>query len=1324
MLDNLRRSITPIFWLLGSLLGWVLLSQEAAILWQMVLILSLFVAPTLGLVSGAIPRRTDIIPRAHLQSVMEEFASATAQVVLRIVFIAHTAWVMGDAIVRSYYRLYVSKRKLLEWRTAAQAHSSASDDLASYYRSMWQSPLIAAVALLLTLAFGRGAELVALPFCLFWAFAPAAAWFVSQSAETEDRLVVSERDRKELRMTARRTWLFFETFVTPEHHFLPPDNYQETPNPVVAGRTSPTNIGVYLLSIISARDFGWISLDEAVRRIEQTIETVERMEKYRGHLYNWYDTRTLDTLHPRYVSSVDSGNLAGHLIAVSSACRDWADAPAAYLQAPIEGIADVVGILLESLRDIADDRRTIRPLRRRIEERLNGFGKALATLQNEPEFTSVRTINLTVLSREIEKLVADFHGEYKTAQSATLLEWSHGLTTTCEAHVADAVFDPIHMEALRKRLVSLRDRTRDIAFSMDFRFLLRTDRRLLSIGYRVDLNELDESCYDLLASEARLTSLFGIAKGDLPTEHWFRLGRPIVPVGAHGALMSWSGSMFEYLMPPLVMQERQGGILNQTNNLIVRRQMEYGAGLGIPWGISEAAFNARDPEMTYQYSNFGVPSLGLKRGLGENAVIAPYATVLASQYRPRDAVINLNRLRSLGALGRYGYYDAVDFTPSRVPEKSRYAVVRNYMAHHQGMSITAVANVVFEGRLRDLFHSDPVIEAAELLLQEKAPRDVPVITIKHDEKLASKGPAELKQAELRVISDPIQTDRTTILLSNGHYSTMLTATGSGYSRWNGLAVTRWRPDPTEDRWGSFIFLRDSRSGDWWSATAEPKRADGEEMTTLFADDKAEFHKRVGDLRSELECIVGVESDAEARRLTIFNEGTEDRFIEVTSYGELVITSDDSDSAHPAFSKMFVKTEIGPEGDVIYAERKKRSGSEPDMHVAHLIVDSSNTARDTEAETDRRTFIGRGRRLENAAAFDAGHRLSGSSGFTMDPIFSLRRTVRVPAGKKTRVIFWTVAAPSRAELETAVARYRHAESFNHENMQAWTRSQVQMRHVGITSREAADFQRLARYLLYPDLQMRSGTESFSGSLTKQSALWPLSISGDYPICALRINEEADLEIVKRGSCLAQEYLRHRGVVADLVILNERADVLCAGHAAGARRSSARTLRLRGTAEGVRQHIFTVRRDLMDRATYDALLATSRIVLHARNGQLSIQIDRASTPTAPTLVETSGKPARIGTTDAVGLLTGRSADGETFSSAGSVQPQPDPARVSGEGLEFWNGYGGFDGTDYVVRLRGGDATPHPWINVISNQDFGFHVSAKEPASPGAGIRATTS
>ncbi len=668
MFDNLRRSLTPIAWFFASVLGWYFMGPLAALIWQILLIFCLFVAPTLSLINGLVPRTSDIVARAHLYTIWTDIQAANAQVALRIVFIADSACGMADAIVRSLYRLLVSHKLMLQWRTAASAQAMAQTTILGHYRVMWHAPALAVASLAIAAIPGDNAFLVGIPFALLWMLSPGVAWYVSQTAETEDKLVVSEHVSNELRKIARRTWRYFESFVVPQQHYLPPDNVQQTPHPVVAARTSPTNIGVYLLSVVSARHFGWIAFEETIERLEQTIATLDKMEKFRGHLLNWYHTDTLKPLGQRYVSAVDSGNLAGHLIAVSSACRIWAEAPSAHMQGNLDGIGDVAGILGEVLHDLPDDRKTVRPLRRRLEERIVGFQNALAAVKREHEFASIRIINLSVLARDIEKLAANLDHEVKTAQSGEVTKWAESLVKVCEGHIADSVFDLSNVDALRQRLIHVRDRARDLAFSMDFAFLFRPERRLLSIGYRVETGELDAACYDLLASEARLTSLFAIAKGDLPTEHWYRLGRQVVPVGSRGALVSWSGSMFEYLMPPLVMQERQGGILNQTNNLIVIEQMNYGRRLGIPWGISEAAFNARDHHMNYQYTNFGVPTLGLKRGLGQNAVIAPYASILASMYDPDAALENLERLRKVGALGTYGFHDAVDFTPTRVPE--------------------------------------------------------------------------------------------------------------------------------------------------------------------------------------------------------------------------------------------------------------------------------------------------------------------------------------------------------------------------------------------------------------------------------------------------------------------------------------------------------------------------------------------------------------------------------------------------------------------------------------------------------------------------------
>ncbi|MBL8583546.1 MAG: DUF3131 domain-containing protein, partial [Rhizobiaceae bacterium] len=486
MVDNLRRSLTPIFWVMAAIAGWTFLPFTLAAQWQALLILSLFMAPTFNIIDSILPKSTDGTPRGHFSALARDVVFGSAMVALRIVLMAHNAWMMGDAIARTIYRMSVSRKHLLEWRTASQAQKQGANSLPAYYRMMYGAVVIALVGLAIPVAARSTGSYVALIFAVFWIASPAFAWLISRSAETEDRLEVRPADRVKLRTIARRTWLYFETFVTAEHNMLPPDNFQETPHPVVAPRTSPTNVGVYLLSVVSARDFGWIGLAEAVRRIEETMTTLEKMQRFRGHLFNWYDTKTLDPLYPRYISAVDSGNLAGHLIAVSGACREWAEAPSVHLQGDFDGILDCVSALEESLDELPDDRRQLRPLRQRLRDRLTGMRRAVETVKSQPELASIRTINLAVLAAEIRKLASAIHAEAGSSRSEVIAEWAVHLDATCEAHVADAHSDEASLAALRRRLHDLRDRTRLFAFQMDFSFLLRQERKLLSIGYRVD----------------------------------------------------------------------------------------------------------------------------------------------------------------------------------------------------------------------------------------------------------------------------------------------------------------------------------------------------------------------------------------------------------------------------------------------------------------------------------------------------------------------------------------------------------------------------------------------------------------------------------------------------------------------------------------------------------------------------------------------------------------------------------------------------------------------------------------------------------------------
>ncbi|UNF43904.1 protein ndvB [Bartonella krasnovii] len=1308
MQDNLRRSLTPLMWLIAAFAGWSLLPLKSAILWQTFLFFSLFISPILSVLQTLIPSNIDYSLRGYFQLILHKMTLISANIFLKMIFLAHSAYFMTDAIIRTLYRMAISKQHLLEWKTSA-ATKSMPNSLGFSIFTMWPAALIGILAIAMPLFSHNFASFIALPFGLAWFFSPFIAWIVSQPSTFQDTLHESFEDKKTLRSIARQTWLYYANFVNAQSNYLPPDNFQEDPEPLIAQRTSPTNIGLYLLSVIAARDFGWISCDETITRIECTLSSLEKMEKFRGHLYNWYETDTLKPLLPTYVSTVDSGNLAGHLLTLASALREWAEKPHVFIQSDQEGLRDVYALLAETVKEIPNNQPTLHSLRQQIEEHITNFDHCMNTALETPNTIISQLTDLSLIARNLVQLIDELHQKIQTTKSAQTLSWAKCLSETCEAHHHDAT-GGYDSEKLRKTLNSLAEEARQIALDMKFDFLEQPERHLLSIGYRVQENKLDENCYDLLASEARLASLFAIAKGDIKVKHWFHLGRLFVPIGWKGALLSWSGSMFEYLMPSLVMHEPLGSLLDQTNRLIIHHQIQYAYKRGLPWGISEAAFNARDHLMNYQYAHFGVPNLGLQRGLSRNTVIAPYASLLAAQYVPDQTVTNLKYLRDLGALGTYGYYDSLDFTPSRVKTGEKYAVVRNYYAHHHGMSILAIDNVIFQGRMRDRFHRDPIVEAIQFLLQERAPHQISIIHSKVIDRMRNNC-REFDDAPLRIIKNPLLKPRETLLLSHGSYSTMLTANGSGYSRWHDYAITRFIPDATEDQQGTLFFLRETDSGRWWSVTGEPTRVVGEEAVCIFTDEKAEYIKMVDGIKSTLECLITSEGCGEGRRLQLINTTNKDRIIEVTSYAELALATMDADQVHPAFSRMFIETEIAKTRRIIFAKRRKRSPNDPEIHIAHFVT--GDNIQKTEVETDRLLFIGRGRSIHRPAAFDRNARFSNSQGCVLDPIISLRCHVKIPAHEKVELIFWTFAAHAKETLHNYIKHYCQPNIFQQEFSMAWTRSQVSLYQSGISLKEAITYQKYATPLIYPDRTWRLSSKNLAKNLGKQSDLWPMSLSGDIPLCLLRLDNEGDISVL-RELLKAHEYWRTRGLIVDLVILNEQAFsyIQNTQHAIEWVCESYRH-HTHDTDE--RQHIFTLRRDQMNDQSFKTLLASARIILDAQNGSLFEQLKQFDNNDFDFTIHKEHQESYYQLNDPKynqDRQTIASTQQNLFASLGLIgQQKTSPLPIDGNDLKYWNGYGGFNHHNhYVIRLHGHTTTPHPWINVIAHKNFGFHVSAE--------------
>jgi cyclic beta-1,2-glucan synthetase len=1277
MFDNLRRSLSAPASVAALLAGW-LLPRNAALVWTGFVLVTIALPALLPIFAAILPQRAGVDARSHLRALQRDIWLAASLTAFLIIFLAHQAWLMSDAISRTLFRVYISRRNLLQWVPAAQTHVSGLFGFGSAYRRM-SGALVVALIVALVLGYQRaGGWPVALPFLILWIASPAIAVLISLSPSVAGRLAVTEADARSLRLIGRRTWRYFETFVTSHDHMLPPDNFQEDPQPILAHRTSPTNIGLYLLSVVSARDFGWLGTMDCVDRLEATLATMGRLQQYRGHFYNWYDTLDLRPLDPRYVSTVDSGNLAGHLIALASACREWSALPTTG-DLPRGGITDALGLLHEALRELPEGLRAHTALVAQLEHALDTLAAVFPAGGAMPEPAA-----LAPLATTLADAARALAGELGDEAGGEIRFWAEAATRSVESWQRDLSLSVAEAATLRQRLARIECIAEDMSEAMQFGFLLDPERRLLSIGYSTAEGTLDPSCYDLLASEARLASFIAIAKNDVPSRHWFRLGRAVTAVGHGAALISWSGSMFEYLMPSLVMRAPSGSLLEQTNRLIVKRQIQYGAQLGVPWGVSESAYNARDLELTYQYSNFGVPGLGLKRGLSENAVIAPYATALAAMVDPQRAARNFATLVALGGRGRYGLYEAFDYTRSRLPEGCQFAIVRAFMAHHQGMSIVAIANVLFDGRMRERFHAQRSIQATELLLQERAPRDVSVAHPRAEEVGTAARIQEVQAPEGRRLSTAHDSTPQTHLLSNGRYSVMLTAAGSGFSRWRDLAVTRWRADPTCEDTGSYFFVRDLASGAQWSAGYQPSRIEPDGYEVNLSEDRAEIHRTDGTITTVLEVLVSPEDDAEVRRVSLVNSGSTAREMEVTSYCELVLAPPAADAAHPAFSKLFVQTEHLAKLGALLATRRRRSDTDPEVWVAHHVVIEGEALGKPEFETDRARFLGRGRNIQAPLAMVEGRRLSSVVGAVLDPVFALRQRVRIPPGATARLAFWTGIAASREAALDLVDKHQSANAFVRAATLAWTHAQIQLRHLGIDAAEAALFQRLAGYLLYADSAARPSSDTIGRGAGGPDALWTQSISGDLPIVLLRIDDVEDV-VIARQLLRAHEYWRMKQLAVDLVILNERTS----SYLQDLQIALETQLRMSQSrpqlgADSARGSVFLLRTDLLSEQTRARLFAVARAVLVAQRGSLAEQLDRLRT--------------------AAPAVKRRPNMGQ--------QPYAPPSAPGSLELEFFNGLGGFaaDGREYVTQLGPGQTTPAPWINIIANRSFGFQVATE--------------
>jgi cellobiose phosphorylase len=1155
--DNLRRSTVEVFHLLLLVLGWTVL-PTSRVVWTIAVLVAIAFPWLLSLTLAALRPPGDKSLRAYYAAVWRDGVTSAQQFALTVIFLPHQAWVSADAIVRTLVRLFVTRRHLLEWQTASQTERTTTTSSRDLWRLMLPAEVltIAIAGLVALMVWGRisaGASvgpvagptlIVVLPLVLLWALSPVIAHAMSAPAlRRELRLAADERDRA--MRYALYHWRFFERFVNEQTQWLAPDNFQEDPDPVVALRTSPTNVGLQMLGIVSAYDLGLLTCGEMIERLELVFKTLERMHRHRGHFFNWYELDTLGVLQPAYISTVDSGNLAGHLLALKQACREIIDTPPD-TRAPIRALIAGLAVTRESFADAASSGRVGDPAR------WQAVSKAAAMLKTARSELAETTDDAGFA--RVSRVVVDADHTLTAAglaarEAPRAREWLAWTARLAERQVAErtrlgdaATVAPRDAAATNtvvrdrvERLVAIALTAQRYVMEMDFTFLYDARRKLFAIGYSVDSATLDNSYYDLLASEARLASYVAIAKDDVPVEHWFRLGRSLTAASRSTALVSWSGSMFEYLMPLLVMRSFPHTLLDQTYRSAVRRHIDYAGERSVPWGISESAFNVRDRHMTYQYRAFGVPDLALKRGLGKELVIAPYATALALLVEPHEAMRNFAALEREGVLGPYGFRDAVDFT--RPDPGQTKAVVNAYMAHHIGMSFVALANALADHLWQRRFHSEPLARAVELVLHERIPRRLVMQEAQGSDADGGRVPVETEKPAVRQIDTPDTAQPRVGLLASLPYTVMISNAGAGYSRFEQLAITRWRADGTRDDHGQWCYVRDLTDNTVWSATHQPtaKRADAYHAT--FATDRISFGRRDGDVETRLEVTVVSDDMAEVRRVTIVNHSGVEREIELTSYGEIVLASPDADRAHPAFANLFVETEWRGTEAAILATRRPRASNEARRWLAHVAAVGQELVGDVTFETDRAKFVGRGRTARNPAAMDASATLSGTAGAVLDPIFALRVRIKLAPGQSARVAFTTLVAETRERAIELADLYRQPYSAQRALDLSWTRTQVELRDLGLTPSDAALFQQIAGHLFYSNPPIRAPQHELRANTLGQRELWGIGLSGDWPILLATIDSVEGLPTV-RQLLHAHRYWRLKGMTVDVVFLITR------------------------------------------------------------------------------------------------------------------------------------------------------------------------------------------
>jgi cyclic beta-1,2-glucan synthetase len=1315
--DNMRRSLVPIALTVLLLVAWLVLPD--ALFWT-IAVSSIIVFPIfVTSVWDALRKPKDVILKYHIKNSLQSIWDVTVKTLFMLICLPYEAFANFTAIMRTLWRMIITRKNLLEWNPSSHLVHADQSTLRISYLLMWIEPVLTVVVFAILAIYSPDKLLIAGPILLLWFIAPFITWYASKPLEKQVAILTSDQNIF-LQKLARKTWSFFETFVVASDNWLPPDNYQEQPVEQIAHRTSPTNIGLSLLANLSACDFGYITTSQFIERTGNTINTMKKMERYNGHFYNWYDTETLNPLQPKYISTVDSGNLAGHLLVLRQGL----------LALPHQKIISIK--LFEGLRD------TFRVLTDTIAENNIKLPEQLAI--DLDTICIAEVINLC----EIQKLHEDFAKKMKPVveklngdPDSEISRWKHLLIAQSEQvsqHLqifepwfllqsAPSTFKEIvppdanspwnellikakEMQAevkVRQKENNTSDENRWLEImqaaltksiqqagelitaseklaqqcngfaDMEWDFLFDKSSHLFSIGYNVQEHRIDASYYDLLASEIRLCIFVGIAQGKLAGDSWFALGRLLTSMDGHPILLSWSGSMFEYLMPLLVMPTYENTLIDQTYKAAVHCQITYGKRTGLPWGISESGYNTINTSSHYQYRAFGVPGLGLKRGLAEDTVVAPYASVMALMVAPEKACENLELLNKKGLQGRYGFYEAIDYTPSRLQRGQTSAIVYSFMAHHHGMSLLSLAYLLQDKPMQKLFESEPQFKATLLLLQERIPKATSFFA--HTTDIADINYAASGQ-ETRILNTPYTSIPEVQLLSNGKYHLMVSNAGGGYSRWKDIAITRWHEDVTCDNRGTFCYIRDLEDDTYWSNTHQPTLKKTEKYEVAYSQGRVDFYISQNEIDVHTEIVVSPEDDIEMRRLHVTNNSGIRKTLEFTSYAEVVLAHAASDLTAPAFSNLFVQTEIVAHQNAILCTRRPRSAEEQSPWMFHLMETEGKTAKEISFETDRMAFIGHGNSLVNPQAMKNPGKLSGGQGSVLDPIVAIRFRITFEPEETISLNLVTGVAETKEICQGLINKYQDNKSHKDRVFEmAWSHSQVVLRQINAPEADAQLYGRLAGSVLFANDTFRADPGILINNHRQQSGLWGYAISGDLPIVLLIVESQENIQLV-RQMIQAHAYWGLKGLVTELVIWNETHD--------GYRQDFQNEVQSLIPAElnGTKGGIFLRTSDQISSEDRILFKSVARVIIADSGGTLADHVNKTAFVKAaiPFIDKSQTHPLSL-----------------------AAIPQP-------EDLIFFNDLGGFspDGKEYVIITDNNKKTPAPWVNVIANPNFGTVIS----------------